>query len=249
MGHKVSIVHNNTELPNGLQYQAGQSVILSDEDYAKISSSVFTGGALTDGGSYPPVQGFGFQTDEQALNGGLTQIGNSLNPARYSVRREDLTTDVAAALVTTEVTVVAVPLFAGDVITKIAVKTGATAANVPLNQWFALYTAAALLAQTADQTTTAWGANTVKDLSLATVVTIATSGIYYVAIGVKATTVPSLLCKVLPLAGVSTGLLAGQATLAQISSGAALTGTAPAGPISGFASVAASVNIPYVVLH
>lgn len=249
MGHKVTVNHNQSELPNGLQYQTGQSVVLSDEDFSKISSTAFTSGDLTDGGSYPPVQGFGFQSDDQVLNGGLVQLGNSLNPARSTVRREDVTTDVAATLVTTEVTLVAVALFAGDVITKIAVKSGATAANTPLNQWFALYSAAALLGQTADQTTTAWGANTVKDLSLVTAVTIATTGIYYVGIGVKATAVPSLPSKVLPLAGVSVGLLAGQATLAQITSGAALTGTAPAGPISGLASIAASVNVPYVVLH
>lgn len=97
-------------------------------------------------------------------------------------------------LATGVLTLVPIYLAAGDVITKIGVASGATAAGTPTNYWFELRSpTGAILRQTADQLTTAWAANTVINLALATTYTVPNDGIYEVGIMVKATTVPSLL--------------------------------------------------------
>lgn len=151
--------------------------------------------------------------------------------------------DVAAAA-TGVLLAVALPLQVGDVVTNLSFVSGATAADTPLNWGFALYSAAstpAKLAQTADQTTTAWAANTAKTVALATPQLITTPGIYYAAIWMKATAVVSLLGRSLGLAIGSTALLS-QKVLAQ-TSGSTLTATAPA----TIATPTAVVGMPYCV--
>ncbi len=137
-----------------------------------------------------------------------------------------------------------VPIFlhGGETITNISVRSGATAANTPTNYWFALYSAAgtpALLAQTADQTSTAWATNTTKTLALATPQVISSEGVYWVAIMVKATAAPSLLGTI-----GAPAIVTGERNLAQNSGGTGLTGTAPA----TIASPTAQQFVPYVVL-
>ncbi|GFH36629.1 hypothetical protein [Streptomyces pacificus] len=145
------------------------------------------------------------------------------------------------ALTTQVMTSVPIHLYAGDVITNISARSGATAADTPTNWWFALYSKAstpALLAQTADQTTTAWAANTTKTVALSSPVTITESGIYWVGIHVKATAVPTLLgCVAAP------AIATGERNLSQ-SSGSSLTATAPA----TIATPTAKQFVPYVVL-
>lgn len=111
----------------------------------------------------------------------------------------------------------------GDLVTNLTFISAGTAAGTPTNYWFALYSGVgALLAQTADQTTTAWAADTVKTLALATAQKITRSGVYYAAISVTATTVPTLVgC------GTAKPVLSGEVNLAQ-TSGSGLTTTAPA---------------------
>lgn len=120
-----------------------------------------------------------------------------------------------------------VPLFltAGDVVTNLTFHSGQTAAGTPTNWWFALYSDAAtpaLIAQSADQLTTAWAAFTAKTLALSAAYTVPKTGVYWAAIHAKATTVPSLLGCLVPKP-----ILTGERNLAQ-NSGSALTGTAPA---------------------
>lgn len=150
--------------------------------------------------------------------------------------------DTGQVALTTEVmTSVPIYLHAGDTITNISARSGATAANTPTNYWFALYSNAstpALLAQTADQTSTAWAANTTKTLALATAQTIRESGIYWVGIMVKATAVPTLLGTV-----AAPAVVTGERNLSQ-SSGSSLAATAPA----TITSVTAKQFVPYVVL-
>ena len=140
-----------------------------------------------------------------------------------------------------------IPLYQGDVITKLAFQTGTTAAGTPTNWWFALYDPFGnLLSQTADQLTTAWAANTAKDLSLLTAQTITLSGLYYAAVMVKATTVPTMT-GALWAAGstnMAGGTVAGQGVKAQ-TSGSGLTTTAPA----TIASPALLNGLPYIVAH
>lgn len=81
----------------------------------------------------------------------------------------------------------------GQVITNISFFSATTAAGTPTNGMFALYDGSRnLLAQTANFTTEAWAANTIKTKALTAAYTVPTSGFYYVAIMITATTVPTL---------------------------------------------------------
>lgn len=187
-------------------------------------------------------------SDQDFLNGQVRQLGNVTAPIRTSIPREDAQSDVAAALATGVMTSVGVVLRAGDVVTNIAVQLGNTAGGSTIsNWWFALYSNAAtpaLLAQTADQTNGALGANSLKDLALAAPVSITADGLYYVGIMVKAGTVPSLPCRVLARSTLSDAMLTGMAKRA-VTSGSTLTDTAPA----TIATPTAVVNIPFVICH
>ena len=133
--------------------------------------------------------------------------------------------DDVAALATGVMTSVPIYLYAGDLITNLTFISGATAAGTPTAWWFALYSNAAtpaLLAQTADQTTTAWAADTVKTLTLTTAQRITTSGYYNAAVMMAATTPPTLVGTV-----GAKPVLTGETSLAQ-TSGSGLTTTAPA---------------------
>lgn len=89
----------------------------------------------------------------------------------------------------------AIYLQAGQLVSNITMSTATTAAGTPTHYWFALYgggTAPALLAQSADQTSTAWAATTVKTLAMTTPYRVPTSGLYYIGIAMVATTVCTL---------------------------------------------------------
>jgi hypothetical protein len=135
-------------------------------------------------------------------------------------------------------------LEAGDVITSLTFLSGATAANTPTNWWFALYddsSTPALVRQTADQTTGAWAANTAKTVALASTYLVPRSGVYYAAIMVKATAVPTLAGVTLENAAAAGAVVSGQKVLAQ-TSGSSLTDTAPA----TIATPTTVANVPYV---
>ena len=125
----------------------------------------------------------------------------------------------------------AIVLYAGDVVTKIGFASGATAAVSPTAWWFALYSNAstpALLAQTADQTSTAWAADTIKEVSLSSQQTITQSGVYYIALCMTAGT-PISTIGFDANNGANAGL-SGPTGVKRLAgtSGSALGGTAPA---------------------
>lgn len=165
---------------------------------------------------------------------------------RQTMPRQAVSSDLAA--LTTQVMLsVAIVLQKGDEINTIAFRSGGTAANTPTNWWFALYSNAstpALLAQTADQTNTAWAADDHKAVALASTVTITEAGVYYAAIMMKATAPVSLAGRAVDHAEISTGLLSGQKVLAQ-TSGSSLTDTAPA----TIATPTAVVNVPWCAAY
>lgn len=149
--------------------------------------------------------------------------------------------DLGTTTLTTQV-MRSVPIWlnAGDTVTNLTFCTGATAGATMTNWWFALYSNAAtpaLLAQSADQTSGAIAANTAITLALATAQKITTSGIYWAAIMVKASTVPSLLG-----ATAAPAVVTGEGNIGQ-TSGSSLAATAPA----TIASPTASQLVPYVV--
>lgn len=152
--------------------------------------------------------------------------------------------DAAAALTTQVMTCIGVPLWPGDIISKISVFAGVTAGATITNQWAALYSSAATplkLAQSADGLTAAIPALTSLTFTLSAPQLIPSEGIYFAAIMVKAGTVPSLVSQDV---GIAMGaVLAGMPVRCQ-TSGSALTTTAPA----TIASPTTVSKIPYVVL-
>jgi len=85
---------------------------------------------------------------------------------------------------------------AGKTVSNITFWSATTAASVPTHYAFGLYTydptAPAQLCSSADNLTGAWAANTKMTLAMSTPYTVTTSGLYYVAIGMTATTIPTL---------------------------------------------------------
>jgi len=148
------------------------------------------------------------------------------------------------ALATSVMTSVALPLRAGFTVTSLTFMSGTTQAGTPTNWWFALYSpAGALIAQTADQTNTAWGGNTAKTLALSAPHLVTANATYYAALMVKATTTPTIVGTLLHHANVSGNLASlGYSVLAQ-TSGSALTTTAPA----TIATPASTAAVPLVI--
>lgn len=84
-------------------------------------------------------------------------------------------------------------LTAGQLISSITLASATTAAGTPTNYFFALYDGNRnLLAQSANQTTSAWPANTVKTLAMTSPFRVQTSGVYYIGYFMTATTVPTI---------------------------------------------------------
>jgi hypothetical protein len=84
-------------------------------------------------------------------------------------------------------------LQAGQLVSNITMSSATTAAGTPTNYFFALYDINRnLRAQSANQTTTAWAANTVKTLAMTTPYRVPTSGAYYIGYFMTATTVATL---------------------------------------------------------
>jgi hypothetical protein len=174
---------------------------------------------------------------EYYLNGAPTFM-------RYNLLRRNAGGNLAA-LTTQVMTSTAILLYAGDIVTTLTFMSGATGANTPTNWWFALYdtqATPALIAQTADQLTAAWAADTAKPLALSAPYTVLTTGIYYAAIMVKATTPPTLI-GASAQADASGAVTAGQKVLAR-TSGASLTTTAPA----TIATPTTVGTVPYVII-
>lgn len=149
-----------------------------------------------------------------------------------------------SALTTQVMTSVALPLSAGFVVTSLTFMSATTAAGTPTNWWFALYSpAGALIAQTADQASTAWAANTAKTVALSAPHLVTANAVYFAAIMVKATTPPTLVGTLLHHANVAGDIgTLGYKTLAQ-TSGSALTTTAPA----TIATPASTATVPLVI--
>jgi hypothetical protein len=87
----------------------------------------------------------------------------------------------------------AIAIRAGELITSISFWSATTAAGTPTNQIFGLYdNNLNLLRATNNDTTTAWAANTRKTLNLTSTFTTTYTGLYYLGIMVTATTVPTI---------------------------------------------------------
>lgn len=116
----------------------------------------------------------------------------------------------------------------GDVITNITFVSGNTAENTPTHRAHALYDPDGnLLAQTADQLTAAWAANTALKLALSAPVTIPADGWYIVATTTTATTTVNTLIGCAPIVTASGAVHTGSKPLG-FTFGSALAGVFPA---------------------
>jgi hypothetical protein len=128
---------------------------------------------------------------------------------------------------TGQIRIQAIWLTAGTVVSNIAFCSATTAASAPTHYVFALYDlSGTLLATTADQTSTAWAATTYRVLAVTAAYTVPTTGLYYLAFSMTATTVCTLKGGTARTGG---QLLAVSPILAGISATTYSTGTAPAG--------------------
>lgn len=90
-----------------------------------------------------------------------------------------------------------VVLYAGTTAAYVSFATGGTGVGTPVNWWFALYDSSLnLMAQTADQTTAAWPANTITTLALSTPQAILTTGVYFVGGMVNHSVAPAIITKI-----------------------------------------------------
>ncbi len=105
-----------------------------------------------------------------------------------------LVPEVNTALLSTgRLSLQALAIQAGELLTSISFWSATTAAGTPTNQLFGLYDSSLnLLRSSNNDTTTAWAANTRKTLNLTSTFTTTYSGLYYLGIMVTATTVPTL---------------------------------------------------------
>lgn len=108
-------------------------------------------------------------------------------------RRVEIETNNTAILSTGRISCVSIFLPKGLTINNISFWSMTTALSVGVNQWFGIFDLSRnKLAVTADDTSTAWAANTKKTLVISGGYVITASAWYYLGIMVKATTVPTL---------------------------------------------------------
>ncbi len=118
----------------------------------------------------------------------------------------------------------AVWLRRGQTVSNISYFSATTASGTPTNGFFALYDGSRnLLAQSANFTSEAWAANTIKTKAVTTPYVVPTTGLYYVGIMIAATTVPTLKGNTAKTGG----QLAGTAPILHGNSTTGLTTTLP----------------------
>lgn len=142
-------------------------------------------------------------------------------------------TDAAASLVSGKLTLVAIPVEAGDEIQYVDVLVGATAAETPTHSWAALYNAAGELVgeQSADGTTTAIAASKRFAFQLGKPYIVqpgdAPNGVLYAGVSATASKVPSLVSAAVATAA-QYAWYSGMAVFFAGTSGSALGASAPA---------------------
>ncbi len=137
-------------------------------------------------------------------NGVPVVISNTITPslnnkfvlsgALYETFDRNMCDEVNTAVLSTgRLSLQAIYLPAGTVVSSISFWSATTAAGTPTNQLFGLYDSSLnLLRSSSNDTTTAWAANSKKTLALTSTFTTTYSGLYYLGIMVTATTVPTL---------------------------------------------------------
>lgn len=136
----------------------------------------------------------------------------------------------------------AIYLNAGQLVSNISILSATTAVATGTNGFFALYDASRnLLAQSANYTSEAWAANTIKTKAMTTPYRVRTSGLYYIGLLQVATTIATIKGGTARTGG----QLGGQAPILHGNSSTGLTTTLPnpaAAITAGTASMYAAVS-------
>jgi hypothetical protein len=166
----------------------------SHTDGFDLTGATLTGAALKLAAAHTLVVG-GVNT--RILPSGLRPAG-----ALYETLERDKNAFTNnALLVSQRLQMVAIDLPAGLTVTSISVQSGTTALVTGAHQIFGLYddslgsssaTPRALLRGSSDDTSTAWGSNTVKTLTLTSTYTTTRAGLFYIGVLVDAATPPTL---------------------------------------------------------
>lgn len=117
-----------------------------------------------------------------------------LTGALYETFDRNLCDEVNTSLLSTgRLSLAAIYIPSGTVVSSISFWSGTTAAGTPTNQLFGLFDSSLnLLRSSTNDTTTAWAANSKKTLALTSTFTTTYSGIHYLGLMVTATTVPTI---------------------------------------------------------
>lgn len=155
-------------------------------EYIFYKGTLGVGETLTytdNGGFYKPSTTNPYLNNKMVLTGAL-----------YETFDRNLCYEVNTAVLSTgRLSLAAIYLPINTTITSISFWSATTAAGTPTNQLFGLYDINLnLLRSSANNTTTAWAANSRKTLALTSTYTTTYSGIHYLGIMVTATTVPTL---------------------------------------------------------
>jgi hypothetical protein len=162
--------------------------------------------------------------------------------AFYESMSRLLPVNVGTFLTSTTLQMTAIPLLKGQTVTSVTFVSGTTALSAGSNQWAALFDGSRnKVAISADDTSTAWGANTAKTFTMTTPYTATATGTYYVGLMVKATTVPTLLGN-----NSASTVLSALAPILNGTSDTALSN--PASCPSTAAAITATAKVPYFYL-
>lgn len=159
-------------------------------------------GTLLTGECVQYSNGYGWQKTN--ANGDPILIGAEATPtlnnryvltgALYETFDRNLCDEVNTSLLSTGcLSLAAIYIPSGTVVSSISFWSATTAAGTPTNQLFGLYDSSLnLLRSSTNDTTTAWAANSKKTLALTSTFTTTYSGIHYLGLMVTATTVPTI---------------------------------------------------------
>jgi hypothetical protein len=206
---KVAINTNNTTdvdlagAPSSGETYDIQNINVYNKDTVSATVTIKLDVSGTETILYKGVVGVG-DVISWTAEGGWKNTSNNVQPmlnnkyvlsgALYETFNRNLCDEVNTALLSSgRLSLAAIYLPAGTVISSISFWSATTAAGTPTNQLFGLYDSNLnLLRSSTNDTSTAWAANSRKTLSLTSAFTTTYSGIHYLGIMVAATTVPTI---------------------------------------------------------
>lgn len=206
---KVAINTNNTTdvdlagAPASGETYDIQNINIYNNDTVSATVTIKLDVSATETILYKGVVGVG-DVISWSAEGGWRNTSNNVQPllnnkmvltgSLYETMDRNLVDEVNTAVLSTgRLSLQAIYLPAGTTINSISFWSATTAAGTPTNQLFGLFDSSYnLLRSSANDTTTAWAANSRKTLSLTSAFTTTYSGIHYLGIMVTATTVPTI---------------------------------------------------------